>query len=382
MELKEVEALSILQGFSEENVAVSFSGGKDSLVALDLAERVGIKEAIFVDTTIEFEETLEYLELVKDFYDIQLKIVRAPIEFFDIIEVFGMPSRRFRWCCDVFKFGPLAEYAQENGIQGFITGLRREESNKRRNYKKIDRNPLVPYLQINPLLNWTEEDIWNYIKKYNLPPNPLYEHFDRLGCWCCPFRTERDWNQIEKHFPEKIDYLNKKLNFIADKFNIKDKEQYISNKKWTYWVFPSKKITTTGLSISEQNDKKEIEIYFLENDGILVNKIIEKNLLYTICDNFEKKDNKILIKGENLDINKFKSYIGRIIGKALNCAGCGACLFLCNNNALEVSNGEIYIDKLKCKNCGRCLLTKPLRGSCVFRNYAPKKASFVTITEE
>lgn len=379
MDHKEIEALSIIQNFDKKNVVVSFSGGKDSLVALDLAERAGVKKAICVNTTIEFEENLEYLEIIKDFYSIELEIIKAPINFFDMIEYVGMPSRRFRWCCDVFKFGPLVNYAKKNKLEGFVTGLRKEESNKRAEYEKVDKNPLVPYLQINPILDWTEKEIWDYIYKYKLPINPLYKYFDRIGCWCCPFRTNKDWSQMEKYFPEKIDFLNKKLNFIAEKFNIKSKELYITRRGWTYWVFPSRRVSITGFSISEPNGKKEIEIDFYKNDEMIIDKIITNNLFYAISSDIDVTNNKIIIKNVDATNGKSNILVKVLIEKALNCIGCGACLFLCDNNALEVQRGFININKTKCKNCGKCLSSRPLRGGCIIRNYAPKKASYINI---
>jgi len=379
MKYKEIEALSIIQSFDKDNIVVSFSGGKDSLVALDLAERAGVKKAIYVDTTIEFEENLEYLEIIKDFYNIKFEIIKAPINFFDMVEYVGMPSRRFRWCCDVFKFGPMTNYAKKNKLKGFITGLRKEESNKRADYDKIDKNPLIPYLQINPILDWTKKEVWSYIDKYKLPVNPLYKYFDRIGCWCCPFRTKRDWDQMEKYFPEKIDFLNKKLDFIAEKFNIKDRELYIAHQGWTYWVFSQKKINITGFSISGPNGKKEIEIDFYKNDEMIIDKIIRDNLFYAISSDIDVMDNKIIIKNVKVNNGKSNMLIKALIEKALNCIGCGACLFLCDNNALEIYKGSVHINKRKCNNCGKCLSTTPLRGGCILRNYAPRKASYVAI---
>lgn len=104
---KESFALAELAELSKRNVAVSFSGGKDSLVVLDLAQRVGIKKAVFVDTTVEFDETVDYIRSVEDFYGFKIVVLRAPVDFFGMVGHIGVPSRRFRWCCDVFKFGLL-----------------------------------------------------------------------------------------------------------------------------------------------------------------------------------------------------------------------------------------------------------------------------------
>ena len=74
-----------LTGYNK-NAVVSFSCGKDSLVVLDLASRIGIKKAVFADTSIEFDETYEYIHVIKDFYDID--IIEPPNDFFNIVEKF------------------------------------------------------------------------------------------------------------------------------------------------------------------------------------------------------------------------------------------------------------------------------------------------------
>ena len=102
---REVDTLSLLYSITDsyKNIAVSFSGGKDSLVALDLAVRVGIQNAVFIDTTIEFEETKKYVNEIRDYYGIKFDVVKAPRDFFTLAEKIGFPSRRFRWCCDRWK---------------------------------------------------------------------------------------------------------------------------------------------------------------------------------------------------------------------------------------------------------------------------------------
>ena len=85
-------------------MAVSFSGGKDSLVTLDLAIRSGISKAVYCDTTADFDETIPYVKKVRSFYGIDLETRRGTADFFDSIEHVGLPTRRARWCCEVHKY--------------------------------------------------------------------------------------------------------------------------------------------------------------------------------------------------------------------------------------------------------------------------------------
>lgn len=372
--MRELEstALGTLIEVSSDNVAVSFSGGKDSLVALDLSVRVGIKKVVFVNTTIEFDETLEYIDLVKDFYDIELEIVSAPVDFFDMISRVGIPSRRFRWCCDVFKFGPLAKYALRHNIDGFITGLRKDESHRRFGYTTMDINPLVPVKQINPIIEWSDNDVWNYIKTYNLPFNPLYNHFSRIGCWCCPYRTARDWSKIEELFPEKVKKFKRALYSYAEKVNIKDKKQFVEKRGWTAWTIPLRKIYVGGYTI-DGSEGKEVEIVF-GNGKEQIDKVIK--LLPILTDAYHISGNRLHIQINGFNIKKLNT----LIEKALNCVGCGACTALCKYNALYIKDSILNIDSSKCIHCGKCLTTNILRGGCIMRNYSERRAALLRNT--
>lgn len=369
---KERASLAQLASISREKVAVSFSGGKDSLVALDLAYRVGIKKAVFCDTTIEFDETKDFVKHVEKFYGITIDIVRASTTFFEIIKHVGLPSRIFRWCCDVFKFGPLSSYASKENLYGFITGLRKKESNKRSIYEHFDSNPMVPVKQINPILNWTDQDVWNYINAYNLPVNPLYKHFERIGCWCCPFRSNEDWKKIKKLFPEKASSFEQILAEFANKMNIKDKKKFIDERGWTAWFSPVTKISI-GSYAPCQSEGDEIDLIFSGKSKEQINRIVK--LLPILTDDYFEAGTKLRITIKKVDKRK----LNILVEKAINCKACGACTSLCINGALRADGESIYVDKSKCNGCHQCLRTHPLRGSCVIRNYSPKIATFINV---
>ena len=367
---KEKIALVQLANISKESVAVSFSGGKDSLVALDLAYRVGVKKVVFCDTTIEFDETKEFIKSVEEFYGIDIETVRAPVSFFEMIKHVGFPSRIFRWCCDVFKFGPLSSYAIRESLYGFVTGLRAKESNRRLNYEKFDNNPLVPVKQINPIIDWTNKDVWEYIKVNSLPVNPLYKLFDRIGCWCCPYRTESDWIKIKEVFPEKASVLYSMLAESAKKRNVTDEEKYIDRRGWTAWSNPLKKISV-GVYAPCQEARDEVDLIFSGHSEKQIKRITK--ILPIMTKDYFLVGNKLRITIKDLD----KRRLNVLIEKAINCKACGACTVLCKTGALRVDKESIYVDFTKCNRCQMCIKTQPFRGACVIRNYSPKIASLV-----
>ena len=367
---KEKTTLVQLANLSNKRVAVSFSGGKDSLVALDLAYRVGIRKAVFCDTTIEFDETKEFVRCVERFYGIGIDIIRAPVNFFEMIKHVGLPSRILRWCCDVFKFGPLSNYAIRENLYGFVTGLRTKESNKRLSYKRSDRNPLVPVEQVNPILDWTDKDVWEYIKTNSLPVNPLYKHFDRIGCWCCPYRTVNDWKKIEEIFPEKAGMFKRVLTEFAKRMNVRDRKEFIERRGWAAWSNPVRKISV-GVYSPCQERKDKVDLIFSGPGEKQIERITK--ILPILTEDYFSIGNKLRITIKDLDRRR----LNVLIEKAINCKACGACSSLCNTGALQVDEESVYVDFTKCNKCQRCIKTQPLRGACVIRNYSPKIASLV-----
>ena len=93
----ESEGVNFLKEFKDNSI-VCISGGKDSLVALDLSILAGITEVVFCDTTLAMPEVYEHLGELEKFYDIEIKVVKPPREFFDLVKEIGYPSRRLRWC--------------------------------------------------------------------------------------------------------------------------------------------------------------------------------------------------------------------------------------------------------------------------------------------
>ena len=361
---KESEALrTITEICFDKKVAVSFSCGKDSLVVMDLASRVGIKKAVFSDTTLEFDETYEYLELIKDFYDID--VVKPPKDFFSLVDALDLPSRRYKWCCDVIKFGPLSRYAEKNDIAAYITGLRREESKKRECYDIINFNPAMTIPQVNPILDWSSEDIWNYINKYEIPYNPLYEDFSRVGCWCCPYCSKGDWEVIKNKFPDKYQKLQ---NIIRKKaHNIKpDYRQQFINNGWTSWVYPLKKLTVGKFEFDENSNVFRVKMnYETETEKV-------KDLIKVLGNKYSINGNYIEISLNNEKIKEEKKKIQVVVEKAVNCVQCGSCLHLCERNALYVDE-NIKVNDALCDNCDSCLLPNgnaKLRMMCIARNYS------------
>ncbi|MEE9354773.1 MAG: phosphoadenosine phosphosulfate reductase family protein [Methylococcaceae bacterium] len=189
---------------------VGFSGGKDSVVLKDLVLRAKVRhEFHYSVTTIDPPELIRF---IRDCHpDIMWDKPRRP--FMIAMSERGLPMRPYhRWCCQEYKeSGP----ASTSKCRLVVLGIRRAESSNRKVRKAKEQCFRVKSkIMINPILEWLDEDIWNYIKKHKIPYCNLYDQgFARLGCVGCPFASQKNRDREFEKWPKyrklyKI-YINK-----------------------------------------------------------------------------------------------------------------------------------------------------------------------------
>ncbi len=178
-------------------VIVSFSGGKDSIVALDLAIRIYGKQLvhpIYVDTGVEFPQTKQYISEVEEYYGID--IVKAYAHIDKAIASKGLPQIHDRWCTGLKQKAfteKLYEITRGYDKVLLVLGDRDAESSSRsRRPPIIDRGD---YIEVYPIKQWGTIHVQHYILNNKLPLNKLYTvGFYRTGCYICPLLTP-----LEKH---------------------------------------------------------------------------------------------------------------------------------------------------------------------------------------
>lgn len=253
-------------------VYVSFSGGKDSTVLLDLVRKIYPDvPAVFIDTGLEYPEIRDF---VKTFNNVIW--LKPSMSFVQVIKKYGYPviskenaqkifeirntkseklkNKRLygdangngklpeKWkyllnsnfkishkCCDVLKKSPIKKFENEYNLKPII-GVTANESNLRKaNYNKYGCNSFNTKRPISmPLSFWMESDIWNYINTYDLKYSKIYDmEWERTGCMFCMFgvHLEKSPNRFQlmaKTHPKQYDYCINKLGCgkVLDYINI------------------------------------------------------------------------------------------------------------------------------------------------------------------
>lgn len=184
----EVAVERIKQYEPDDGYFLCFSGGKDSIVIYDLVKRAGVNySANYSQTGIDPPELVVFIR--KHYPNVVWHKPR--LTMWQGIKQNGLPRQRYRWCCRVLK-----EPAGRHAVK--LDGVRWQESAMRRKRQIFDHRA-GGYLH--PIIDWTSDEVWEYIREENLPYCCLYtEGFSRIGCILCPFVTGLQLKlQIERY---------------------------------------------------------------------------------------------------------------------------------------------------------------------------------------
>lgn len=176
----------------KDKVALSCSFGAEDVVLVDILIKINQKARIFtLDTGRLPQETYEVMDKIRKKYNIKIEVFYPDTKSIEkMVEEYG-PNLFYnsielrKLCCNIRKIQPL-DRALSN-LSAWICGLRREQSVTRTEIKKVEIDSTHnSILKINPLADWAEKQVWDYIKENDVPYNALHDkNFPSIGCEAC-----------------------------------------------------------------------------------------------------------------------------------------------------------------------------------------------------
>lgn len=401
--------------FSEERIVVSFSGGKDSTVTADLAVKALSNPSlvhIFGDTTLEFPSTIEYAYRFRENHPEAIFQIAKNDEqnFYDVCDDIGPPARMMRWCCSMFKTGPITRVINSlYRSQQILTfyGIRKSESVSRSKYNRIEDSADAVKIQqqtvASPIFFWKDIDIWLYMIAENVDFNDAYRlGYDRVGCWCCPNNNQRAQFLSKIYMPEQSKKWRDFLISFAKRIGKPDPEVYVDTGKW--------KARQGGNGLASANDVKikftnctaedHAKIYRLVRpfDDELVGMFVPfgrvapelgKKLLREVIvldhrtnipilslQPFSQDGYDYAVKVRTMNVadhDDLQRMVGYQIRKFNACRKCLKCESLCRAGAISINAFGYYIDPDKCVHCKACMTAKYLDGGCMMDKYLRTK---------
>jgi len=183
---------SLVDSVDSAGVRVAWTGGKDSTVVLFIWKAVldnagaGPIRAINLDTGCKFPEVMAFRDLLTEEWSVDLHIARPKVS----LDGYPLAEDPLS-CCRELKVEPLKQAIVETGATHVMTGIRFDEHPDRAGRLPEERRDDPPHILINPILDWTETDIWAFHARFNLPHCELYDRgYRSLGCQPCTRRPE------------------------------------------------------------------------------------------------------------------------------------------------------------------------------------------------
>ncbi len=263
-------AIALIREFApvDEPLYVAFSGGKDSIVLLDLVRRAGVPHtACYNNTTIDPPELTHYIRT-----EYPTVIWVPPLRpFFKGLLSRGFPTRKNRWCCHELK-----EERVENA-KIVALGVRAEESPGRRKRKQVEACHFRPGVRyVNPILDWSNEDVWSYIRDRKLPYCSLYdEGWSRIGCVFCVRASQETRIRQAERWPRHVEAFRRAFNRLYAKRIASPRagptwKHFASGDElfdwWLYFKPPASRLAEAAARAAAEEEPEEPARIFLSND--------------------------------------------------------------------------------------------------------------------
>lgn len=206
-------------------IGTSFQGA--GLVMIDIARRLGLNFPVFtLDTGLLFPETLALKQRLEAHFGITIESLQPDLTLEEQADINGPELWKTNpdLCCTIRKVMPLRDRLCD--LDCWITGLRRQQSESRAaigiiELYQFDQSASRDIVKLNPMANWSRQSVWDHIKSYKIPYNPLHDQgYRSIGCSVCTHRTSSNENEragrwtgfnkvecgIHTFLPKKLDF--------------------------------------------------------------------------------------------------------------------------------------------------------------------------------
>lgn len=413
------EAISFVKhaasNFEQEQIVLSFSGGKDSTATADVVIKAlgnPTLTHIFGDTTLEFPQTYEYAQRYKENHPLaEFRISKnTDQDFSKVCEDIGPPARMMRWCCSMFKTGPITRIMNRKyGNKQILTfyGIRKVESTARSKYSRISENTESVKIQkqtvASPIFFWKDIDVWLYLLGEGVDFNDAYRlGYDRVGCWCCPNNNTRAQFLSRIYMKERSEKWRNFLIDFAKSIGKPDAEEYVDSGMWKARQGGNglKSAGDVKLRFTACTSEEHAKIYQLVRPfddsflnmmvpfGIISKELGRKLIHETIIlepktrvpilsiQPFSQDGYEYAVKIKTMSVadhDDLQRMIGYQVKKFNACRKCLKCESVCRQGAISIIGDEYYINPEKCVHCKMCVNQKYLVGGCMMDKYLRTK---------
>ncbi len=185
----------------KDRAAIVTSGQLSGMVQIHLASENKLPFRICtIDTLRLFPETYAFFDQVEKRYNIQVERIQPDTAAVNkmVTEhgeyLFFDSKTKQKLCCDIRKIQPMQQLL--DSLDVWITGTRRDQSDTRKHFQKVEilSSTTRPILKVSPLIHWTTEQVWEFVRENDVPVNPLFtpdahgHYFDSVGCMTCTTR--------------------------------------------------------------------------------------------------------------------------------------------------------------------------------------------------